>query len=140
MPNWCENTLWVDGDPTDIKRFRKDVKTKEHDLALSKLHPMPEALINIDAESDKPNWYDWCIKNWGTKWDVVDSKLVSDFGDSLEYFFLSAYNPPVAWLKKISKRFPKVQFRLKYEEEGIGFMGIAKVKNGKVDDKWLDMH
>ena len=137
MPNWCTNYLMVDGNEKDVQRFKKDVKSKEHDLVLGSVHPMPKSLENTTAPDDKPNWYDWCIKNWGTKWDV-EGELSIDLGSSLEYGFQSAWSPPVAWLKKVSKRYPKLFFRLQYYEGNIGFMGIAKVKNGRVDDQDLD--
>lgn len=133
MPNWCENTLWVDGEPKDIKRFRKEAKSKEYDLTLSKLHPMPEALKNTDAESSKPNWYDWCIKNWGTKWDV-EGKLTWEDDDFLEFFFPSAWSPPITWLKNVSQKYPSLNFRLKYYEPNMRFMGVASAENGKVQD------
>ena len=137
MPNWCTNYLMVDGNEKDAQRFKKDVKSKEHDLILGSLRPMPKSLENTRSPGDKPNWYDWCIKNWGTKWDV-EGELSLDLGYSLEYGFQSAWSPPVAWLKKVSRRYPKLFFRLQYYEENIGFMGIAKVKNGRVDDQDLD--
>lgn len=138
MPNWCDNILWVDGDPASIQCFKASVRTSGHDLGLGKLHPMPEALQNTISPGDEPNWYDWCVKNWGTKWDV-EGKLTLENSEMLEFCFLSAWSPPIPWLRKVSKDYPKLRFRLRYIEEGVGFMGIAKVKNGKVDDKWLDM-
>lgn len=133
MPNWCENSLWVDGDKTSLQRFRKDVNSEEHDFVLSKLHPMPEAVLNTDDTSDTPNWHDWRTKNWGTKWDV-EGILTFDDSEILEYRFLSAWSPPVPWLKKVSKGYPRLQFRLQYLEAGVGFMGVAKFKNGKVNE------
>jgi hypothetical protein len=137
MPNWCMNYLMVDGSEKDVQRFKKDVKSKEYDLVLDGVHPMPKSLENTTAPDDKPNWYDWRIKNWGTKWDV-EGKLIEELGCNLQYVFQSAWSPPVAWLKKVSKRYPRLFFRLQYYEEDIGFMGIAKAKNGRVDDHELD--
>lgn len=137
MPNWCENILWVNGDPPDIQRFKADVRTKKYDLQLSTLLPIPEELEATAPLEDKPNWYDWCIKNWGTRGDV-EGKLTWDEHAFLEFFFLSAFNPPVPWLKNISKKYPPLLFRLQYYEPNIGFMGVARAKNGKVNDKCFD--
>ena len=40
--------------------------------------------------------------------------------------------------RSVAKDFPDLDFWLKYEDDGAHFMGIAKVKKGKVDDQWLD--
>jgi hypothetical protein len=41
-------------------------------------------------------------------------------------------------LEKVAKRYADLEFGLKYDEEGAGFMGMAKAKNGKVRDQCLD--
>ena len=83
------------------------------------------------------NWHDWCADNWGTKWDVK-AKLVDEREGYLEYAFPSAWSPPTAWLKKVAKQYPELQFRLKYEELGVGFMGMAKAGKGEVKDTRID--
>jgi hypothetical protein len=49
--------------------------------------------------------YYWCTRNWGCKWDV-QAKLKVAAEDRLEYEFVSAWSPPVAWLKVVSRNFP----------------------------------
>ena len=137
MPNYTINTLIVTGDTKNLRRFREAAKGGESDLSLNSLFPMPEGLKDTDAEEDTPNWYDWSVENWGTKWDV-DGKLISAFDDCLEYSFKSAWNPPMEWLEKVSKDYPTLRFRLRYVEESDDFTGIARVRNGKVDDRRLD--
>jgi hypothetical protein len=38
----------------------------------------------------------------------------------------------------VAKEYPDLDFWLKYEEGGIGFMGIAKAKKGRVEDLCLE--
>jgi hypothetical protein len=155
MPNWCSNTLTISGDAKQIKEFKEisEVKGKEKtDLSFNKTVPIP-SIINQEAtispSKDKPNkllkkllgadnWYDWSVKNWGTKWDANNAELTMDNDEYLEYIFETAWNPPVEWLEKVSKKFPKLEFRMKYEEEGMGFLGIAKGSNGNIEDKCID--
>ena len=137
MPNWCENTLTVEGDPQIVRQFKERANGKGTALALDKVHPMPKALENTISPGDKPNWYDWCIENWGTKWEI-EAELVGEGTGCLMYSFFSAWTPPVAWLKKVAKDYPELRFRLKYEERGVGFMGVAKAGKGKVEDAWID--
>lgn len=84
------------------------------------------------------NWYDWANKNWGTKWGTYDSELVNDDEYLLEYEFSSAWVPPINGLTKVSKDYPNLNFILKYEEEGEGYIGKATFKNGEVNDKSIE--
>ena len=150
MPNWCQNTLKITGDKKELIKFKKKAKSYNTKLSLAKLYPEPDyskvrvkptfpSIINDPSThkkkyvNKKQAWWDWRIQNWGTKWDI-EAEL-TDNGTGLCYDFDSAWSPPVSWIKKVSKDYPKLQFRLKYREEGIGFKGVSKAQNGKVSDK-----
>ena len=78
--------------------------------------------------------YEWCLKNWGTKWGICEAELLDDNGDELEYFFTSAWCPPDLVIKKMSKMFPTLIFTLTYFEGGCEFNGIYKCQKGEVID------
>ena len=40
------------------------------------------------------NWYDWKCKNWGTKWNSVDTEIIEDEKDGLTYTFNTAWDCP----------------------------------------------
>jgi hypothetical protein len=77
------------------------------------------------------NWYNWCISNWGTKWDVSESSLVSNKKNKLVYYFNTAWSPPLQAIEKISESFPLLKFSIEYIEEGAGFRGEAILAKGK---------
>lgn len=129
MPNWCTNELTITGDPKQIAKFKKRAKAKDTALSLNKFLPLPK--------DQADNWYDWHINNWGTKWDI-DATLEDEWEEGLSYSFDSAWSPPVQWLEKVSKDYPELEFRLKYEEGGVGFMGLAKASAGEVDDQFIE--
>ena len=152
MPNWCDNKLvistWSATEKADearkqIEEFRDKAKLIEEDgteassLCMNNLYPMPKELEGTKAFGDEPNWYDWRVEHWGTKWDI-DGCLEYDDEEYLEYCFDSAWAPPTAFLEKVSKDFPLLKFVLKYEEEGVGFIGRAIACNGVLDDACLE--
>lgn len=82
--------------------------------------------------------YEWCHKNWGTKWGICHAYL-NDYTNNpkmskeeLFYIFETAWSPPNPVVIKMSEMFPKLKFTLKYWETGVGFRGILKVYKGKV--------
>ena len=94
-------------------------------------------LLDMIEKYGAKDWYDWHINNWGTKWDLTAELLCSDEG-YLQYCFDSAWSPPIEFLKEVSKKYTRLEFRLRYDEPGVGFMGVAKYKNGEGEDKCLD--
>ena len=76
--------------------------------------------------------YDWCIKNWGTKWGFCRSELVKEYEDELLYRFETAWSPPLPLIKAMGEMFTELEFDLRYFECGMGFNGMYTVKNGEV--------
>ncbi len=104
---------------------------------------MPEELEGTKSRPDKSNkamikkhgadnWYDWRVSNWGTKWDVT-AELTDETDESLVYDFPTAWSPPISWLKKVSRDYPKLSFRLKYDEPNMEVVGVIIVEKGKVE-------
>ena len=139
MPNWCENRLWVFGfDEEAVKQateFLEKTKEESSDLVFYKLVP-------LDPENEKAWDYEKAVDMWGTKWEPCDVQLVlEDLAVDyvqLEYSFNTAWSPPFVWLRTVSRKFPHLLFLLSYFEPGVGFMGVAKFKNGEEDVRELE--
>ena len=143
MPNWCDNTITLKhSDPTMIKRAHDALERGEF---LNEFHPVPldlkivagrvgddedaeqQALVlQENANRDKygyANWYDWCVNEWGTKWDVGDegSATLNEDG-SLTASFNSAWAPPIEAYRMLED----LGFEIKayYFEGGMMFAGI----------------
>ncbi len=72
-------------------------------------------------------WYDWRRKNWGTKWNAYESKLVSENC----IMFETAWNGVVELIEKLSLKFPNVEFEYSYADEDCGAnTGTGTIKNG----------
>lgn len=147
MPNWCTNSLEVSGN--DLQLFVEDVKGKEEEFSFASLIPIPacEGMNKSELEKiltknqfnycefndkDEAYWYDFCIKNWGTKWDVKDVSVDVD-EESANYDFDTAWSPPENWLITISQRYD-CHFELTSYEEGNDFWMHLKIEDGKITD------
>lgn len=141
MPNWCNNSVEIyHTDPAMIERVRKGF----NDGGLfSELIPCPQELTETVSGSvgeDKraeheaqqaanvekygyPNWYDFCVNEWGTKWDVgADGNPAQDIPGGLMLGFDSAWSPPIgAYEKLIGMGFT---IRAMYYESGMAFAGV----------------
>jgi len=143
MPNWCNNTITLrHADPAMIKRAQEALERSEF---LNEFHPVPNDLKivagRVGADDDQAqkdlvlkeqanraqfgyaNWYDWCVNEWGTKWDVGDegSTMINEDG-SLTASFDSAWAPPVQFYAVLED----LGFEVKayYFEGGMMFAGI----------------
>lgn len=133
MPNWCENELKVQGSESELERFRLKAKSEEDkskdveatDLSLNNFIPMPAEMLQGEK------WYIWRVDNWGIKWDV---KAYYDGGSKgcIYYNFDSPWSAPLTAIKKISEQFPELIFKLRYEEEGMGFAGVFLARGGDI--------
>ena len=75
------------------------------------------------------NWYDWSVKNWGTKWNSYEN--TSDGKGS--FTFETAWSHPDVIIEKLSKMFPTVTIYVQYADEDRGSnLGIYKMKNGEI--------
>lgn len=150
MPNWCINSLRVSGESEkSLTSFRDWLG--EDGFKLNKIDQMPIELENTISPVQKgqeaqakilsekygaSNWYEWKVKNWGTKWDV---EADVDDQDSLIFInFDSAWAPPTAAITKLGKLFPDLHFTLTYQEGGMCFAGRLTVDGDDVDDFCID--
>ena len=89
------------------------------------------------------NWYDWNVRNWGTKWDVAvnnddkypDTALHEHKSEGedqwLVYGFQTAWSPPLPAMEKLSALVPNCVVTLSFEEEQ-GWGGEYEFVNGSM--------
>ncbi len=94
MPNWCNNTLKITGDPQQIERLPwKDINQFPMKLFQSLL-PCPDGLNGQSrfeweashSKADCQEQYYWSVENWGVKWDC-SIEIVDFSGDFIELEF-----------------------------------------------------
>lgn len=141
MPNWCDNKLTVSGDPAEVGRFRED-GIREGKWAMGNYLPMPDGFNDGGwdrSEEEKAllmekygatDWYVWRLKNYGCKWDCeVDEYDIETRNGAFTLYFDSPWSPPIAFVKKMQERYPKLHFRLAYMETGVFFAGVAETQD-----------
>jgi len=141
MPNWCNNNLTLTHeDPAMIQRAFDALERGEF---LQEFVPVPEQLKIVagcvgDPDEQKKleadtarnledlgygNWYDYCVGEWGTKWDVGEQGAsdIHPEGRMLHTFFDSAWSPPIyAYEKLVAMGFG---VEAMYYEGGMGYAG-----------------
>jgi len=158
MPNWCNNYLELThDDPAMIERAKKAFNDGR---LLAEFVPVPESLhivagrvgddtdpkqIELEAqeasnikEHGYATWYDFCVNEWGTKWDVGgDGYTAGDTGpNSTSMAFDSAWAPPTNAMDKFMDLGFKV--KLVYWEAGMCFCGLYD-ENGDDYFDYTDM-
>ena len=147
MPNWCDNKLILrHEDPEMIQRAQRAFRQGG---LLNEFIPVPEALKETTSgffgDKDKQtaleeqtrantekygygNWYDFCVNEWGTKWDIggddSNDSDVAEGSTELDLYFQSAWSPPLeAYAKLEDLGFEVTAF---YYEPGCAFAGVYR--------------
>jgi len=159
MSNWCLNNILVQGNAADISEFKEWLG--EGEGLLNKILPTPQGLREAvsrchgDPEEQKilarqrkanldkygsADWYDWNLKNWGTKGDVdCEMDESNSFEDQVFFSFRSSWTPPQPAVSLLAAKFNMLNFRHTFLEEGCGFVGYVEYENGKaVNDVYND--
>ena len=142
MPNWCNNNLTLQHeDPAMILRAKEALDRGEF---LAEFIPVPEQLqivagsvgdpveqAKLEADTKRnqeelgySNWYDYCVNEWGTKWDVGDEGAtdIHPDGKMLHTYFDSAWSPPIAAYEKLTEMGFTVGAM--YYEGGMAYAGV----------------
>ena len=143
MPNWCNNHLTLTHeDPAMIKRAYDALERGEF---LQEFIPVPEDLkitsgyLGNGPEQEElerktkanvekygyGNWYDFCVGEWGTKWDTGEqgnNDINPNDPNMLTAGFDTAWAPPIAAYEKLVD----LGFSVKagYYEPGMAFAGL----------------
>lgn len=77
-------------------------------------------LDEVKSRFGYDNWYDWCVSNWGTKWNACHSEYwdVDESSNMTMYRFDTAWSPPEPVIHALAIAYPNLTFRLEYTIEG----------------------
>lgn len=108
-------------DPRDLE-FQKPITQEKSDYLISKY--------------GANNWYDWRLKNYGTKWGAYD---VGEWGHNLgnaKISYCTAWCPATEFYQQISMRaeYDELLFKHTFADDGGFFIGFEMIKDGCVID------
>jgi len=155
MPNWVTNILTINADEKMVEKILSEVKSENSEFDFNLILPMPLGLENTTAParivSDEDyaedssrgitqamydarikeygfsDWYNWRLHHWDTKWNA-DEVYINDN----EITFNTAWSNPKALLVALSKKYPNVEFQIKFSDEDFGYnVGSYTLLNGE---------
>jgi len=151
MPNYCSNTLVCTSGKNIGAVLAPYISNKDEEgkitdpfLDFQKIHPMPdEPIVENKEYKSMPDWYNWRVKNWGTKWNSSDNVTLEGLehnNEKLEdieaYYFQTAWSPAIGVIEKLAE-ITGESFILYYSEEGIGFFGKTIITPTSTEDTEL---
>lgn len=160
MPNWCENDLFIVGKKAEIETLLWDYCKSNSGgircLDFDKVIPYPQEFKDLDDAAEKwkeehdGKWIgapkdgfnsggcEWCIGNWGTKWNADPVSAEWKSNRTFKMSFCTAWSPPTSVILAISKKYSTLKLTLYYYERGMGYRGKLICKNGEIvtDDCW----
>ena len=148
MPNHCVNFLEItDEENSNIKPVLKAIRG-DGLIDFSKIIPYPQEYAELDRVAQvyekehgfqgKPTdgynsgGYEWCIANWGTKWNAYKIEVVERDDYRIVIKFETAWSAPRPVIEKLASMFPQYSFNHEWYERGMAFCGSAQYYEGEL--------
>jgi len=151
LPNYCDCELKLEGPCGDLDQIEKmwggrkglprnenrrsgdDSRRPDLDI-FNHIVPMPK---DIDLHEEyppggMPQWFNWRVENWGTKWEPSEVEVKRKKLKEMKITFNTAWSPPCPIIIVLGRMFPKVVFKLKYYDGLGGFKGYFEVAKSEV--------
>lgn len=110
-----------------------DPKKDAEGLNINTLEELGDIYLKNIEDYGAATWYDWRIKNWGTKWEV--SRFICN---DTTMIFETAWSTPEPIFYKLSKKFPDAIIEVRFADECFSNYnnGYIKYNNGIIENKY----
>ena len=146
MPNWCTNNIVIVGDTKQLQKVKTTLAGRDvafecvgdnggiafDNETLFCFHQLVPAPVKVATAGYDPVGYEWCCKNWGTKWQASEAQLLTDAASCLHFQFDTAWCPPLPVFEALCRQFPRVEITINYQEDGVGLTGRLTLRDGHV--------
>ncbi len=128
MPNHVTNGLTIISDnKKKLADFKEKALTKSDDgtvgFDFNAVIKQPDNIETENCSGKHENgvicWYNWNIKNWGTKWGAYDVEVLKNTDDELSLQFNTAWGPPEPVFYKLEEMFTNVSMTSINEDDNI---------------------
>lgn len=127
MPDNCTNVLFVSGTKSEVDVFLKENEC----LDFNKYIPIP---------ADIEDGIDWCVKNWGTKWNAYKQNWHLETHPDCRYWkhsndgdfvrvcciYYTAYSPAIEPIKELMKTYAHLDVSLEWYSAAFNSCGVLK--------------
>ena len=113
MPNWCSNTIEIEGTKEQINKFVSFLDEQNGKDWFDFFKPTP-------PELKEEGWYEWNVENWGTKWNC-DAQDWQREENTIKFWFDSPWAPPTVLYERMTEEGFFIDAY--YLEEGMSFVG-----------------
>lgn len=107
-----EKIIWLKSIEQVIDRVEKDIQISSQEML-----ELGKTLYENKEKHGATTWYDWCVSNWGTKWNACESEV---YGQTLEFRTAWGFAEPV--MRKLAELCVKygVEFEGEWADEDMG--------------------
>lgn len=127
--NTGDDGFWWDAETARWKGARTNPPPEGVEVEYFSFVTMADGTVYSKKEAQElgiQSWYDWNVKNWGTKWDAYDVHVNRTRPDLVEINFQTAWGPPNPIIERLALMFD-VEFRY-IIEGGLGVGGCSAKK------------
>lgn len=142
MSNLCYVTIKVNGDATEVFKFRQacpglnpfpapsksQIVNRFTPLCFANFVPVPESILQATPDER----YGWLTENWGCGHALSngEARLEQTAADSLTLRFATRWTAPVGVIEAMSARFPRLVFECAYTQESNDHRSFALYQAG----------
>ena len=95
-----------------------------------------ENFVPKKSSDDIINWYNFNIKNWGTRIDLLHMELINNKSyieeGRLYYSFVTLWGNCIEIIQSIAKQYPDLEFSYVFAADESESAGVYRYKNGEV--------
>ncbi len=121
-------------DLLNIPREREDAFLKVRTDITPEEWALGRAAFRNIQQYGAPTWYEWCVQNWGSKWNADGCNAAPDANTIT---FLTAWSAPHPILQKLSEMYPDLVMAHQWADEDIGSnCGQRTYQGGTILDEY----